>query len=56
MAGIIRFSFMKQNLFSGGKSKPIADLTREEFMEELASVGRPETQRFFVRSYNPEIW
>jgi hypothetical protein len=39
---------MKQNLFSGPKSEPKPDLSREEFVAELASIGRPLTQRFFV--------
>jgi hypothetical protein len=33
---------MKQNLFSGGKSKPRPDLSREEFAKELAAIGKRE--------------
>jgi len=32
----------------------ISDLTREEFVAELASIGHPLTQKFFVRAYNLE--
>lgn len=33
---------MKQNLFSGPKSKPKPDLSREDFARELAAIGKRE--------------
>jgi hypothetical protein len=33
---------MKQNLFSGLKSKPTPDLTREEFARELEQIGKDD--------------
>ena len=32
--------FMKANLFSGSKSRPLPDLSREEFMAMLESIGK----------------
>ncbi len=36
---------MKQNLFSGPKSKPKPDLTREEFLKELEGIGKADVQK-----------
>jgi hypothetical protein len=39
-------------LWRGRDEEIITDLTREEFMAMLASIGHPLAQRLFVRSYN----
>ena len=39
-------------LFRDKDAAIISDLTREEFVAELASIGHPLTQRFFVRTSN----
>jgi hypothetical protein len=33
---------LKQNLFSGRKSKPTPDLSREEFAREMEEIGKHE--------------
>lgn len=45
---------MQATCFRCRDTKPITDLAHEEFMAMLASIGRPETQTFFVISCNLE--
>jgi len=46
---------MQAACFRCRDTKPRTDLTHEEFIAALASIGRPETQTFFVISCNASL-